>query len=64
MVKDLINHGITPNKSKTLKIKNNFQGFERDFYKRCFGMETDQLVNVVFKSFAQLLPNFHCNFKK
>lgn len=31
MVKDLMKHGITPNKSKTLKIKNNFQGFERDF---------------------------------
>lgn len=31
MVQDLITHGITPNKSKTLKIKNSFQGFERDF---------------------------------
>lgn len=31
MVKDLILHGITPNKSKTLKIECNLQGFEKDF---------------------------------
>lgn len=31
MVQDLILHGITPNKSKTLKIKCNLQGFEKDF---------------------------------
>jgi hypothetical protein len=31
MVQDLILHGITPNKSKTLKIECNFQGFEKDF---------------------------------